>query len=260
MTRRWLDDLREGPFIVRVLNGVTPLEAIDDEVDRWHSTKDPEPTDTLCHFLGMTETEYVLWVKDPKNLTVIINERRYRKNNRRVTVYGDWINPNQGEGRYQDTLRRLRALIAGGSQLFYDDDTTMGNKSTVVSWGLCDDSLDVYPEKNDHTFPNQFPGRSSPRNQPEKAYCPMDRLADAPPEIQAKQENSGCFYRCRVFKPGEMVPGKPNPKNGKVFHRLRSGSVPTREQALKRYDDLIAKRELVFGKKVTADDGESLWW
>ena len=151
-----------------------------------------------------------------------------------------------GEGRFQDTLRRFRQRIVDGIELIDDDSTFPGAKHTSCSWGLCE-CLDesAYPDANDHTFPVDFltRGRLTPRSVSEDGKrCPMDR-ADRRRDVENGMVGRwGCFYRCRVFRP------KP-----------RGAKPPTREEAIKLYDDLIAEREAKHGKRTTANDGEDQW-
>jgi len=170
---------------------------------------------------------------------------------RRRTNFGTPINPNMGEGRFQDALRRFRASIAAGAEMDADDCTMTGSKYTHSSWGLCScKNVKDYPEVNDHTFPqrivddmeNKYPVLLSPRDPPKGAMCPMER----PPK---PNDLNGCFYRCRIF----------NPKKGTLPPGERVARPPTREEALALYDAMIADREKRFGKKVTADDGEQNW-
>lgn len=147
---------------------------------------------------------------------------------------------SQQFGRYQDKLRTLRAAIAGGLELQLLDDTFPGNKTTYATWGLCTNSPEVYGSKNDHIFPEAFEKRHriTERSPPEGASCPLDR---GTVKDEYKLGSSGCFFRCRLFKP------------------LPRNAVESRESALKRYDLLIEKREAQFGRKTTADDNEQGW-
>lgn len=252
------------PFIVRVLAGAAKLEDIDDEVDAWHKTgpkpgDEPNPyeaPDPLHEWLGLTKSEYARFVASEAALRDIVAERRAANDARRRTFDDEPINPDMGEGRYQDTLRRFRARIAEGLALDLDDSDFPGDKYTSASWGLCcDNDLKAYPDLNDHTFPARLAKdmRSkhemllSPRDPPEGATCPMDRGLQKPDPLNPGHQ--GCFYRCRLFRPvkGTLPPGERTPRP------------PTREEALKLYDDLIAVRERQFGRKTTADDGEARW-
>lgn len=150
---------------------------------------------------------------------------------RRLTVFGTLINPNMGEGRYQDALRRFRDKIEKGAPFDAEDSCAVGDKYTSCSWGLCScrNAAD-WPDANDHLFPEDFVqrGRISPRYRDRDRACPLG----------AATESQGCFYQCRVFQ-----------------HR----QPPSREEVLKLYDELIQKREQEHGRRVTADDGESAW-
>lgn len=137
-----------------------------------------------------------------------------------------------------------------------DDSNEIGNKYTSGSWGLCSCSdVKAYPDINDHVFPNRLVDDMakgygvllSPRDPPEGATCPMDRGLQKPDPFN--HGHSGCFYRCRLFKPvkGTLPPGE------------RVARPPTREEALALYDVLIAAREAQHGRKTTQDDAEAHW-
>lgn len=115
--------------------------------------------------------------------------------------------------RYLLALERMRQRIAGGLPLMAEDSTTIGNKYTDCSWGLCSDDREQWPDAEDHIWPQQFEreGRVAPLDIPHVG-CPMDRR-----EPSTKDMN-GCFYTCRIFSPERGVPR------------------PTREQALELYD------------------------
>jgi hypothetical protein len=96
-------------------------------------------------------------------------------------------------------LKRVRALIAGGLKLDFDDNDTPGNKSTECSWGL----------------PNPLPGIIRYRTHGQ--FCPLDKRP------MTEGHADGCFYHCRLFqaRPNKGIP------------------VPTREEALAFYDAAI---------------------
>jgi hypothetical protein len=60
----------EETFVDRCLQGEALISEIDDFVDRWHDAVDEERS--LAEFLGLTESEYALWVKQPSALKLII--------------------------------------------------------------------------------------------------------------------------------------------------------------------------------------------
>jgi hypothetical protein len=96
--------------------------------------------------------------------------------------------------RYVAALERFKKFIEGGGELKYYDDTTTGSKNSECTWGLCDQSPEMWPEKKDHTWPHSFEteGRSAPLLPPEGHGCPMDK--------REKKSRWGCFYHCRVFQ------------------------------------------------------------
>jgi len=59
-------------FVELCLSGERLPEEIDDFVDDWH---EQAPSSTLHRFLGMTKSEYNLWVIDPSVLHFILDAR-----------------------------------------------------------------------------------------------------------------------------------------------------------------------------------------
>jgi len=164
---------------------------------------------------------------------------------RRRTIHGDEpINPDFGEGRWQDALRRMRERIAAGLELDAWDCTAIGNKDTHCSWGMCSNDIEQWPDKDDHAWPVQFEERQrvAPRTPP--GGCPLDTRTGTPEESRW-----GCFYHCRVFRYREI---------GYTGHRRSEDKNRGRKVALQLYDDVIAAREAEYGKKTTADDDEPL--
>lgn len=107
--------------------------------------------------------------------------------------------------RYIAALRRIKGFIAGGRDLHFLDNTTLGSKSTVCTWGLCDDSAETWPDADDHKWPDDFRdhGRVAPRDQEAGQWCPLDRNLGDPEKRGLFESVCGCFYRCRVFQPGQ---------------------------------------------------------
>ena len=64
---------RPPTFIDLYLSGKCVPEDIDDFVDAWHERPGKQE---LYEFLGMTEDEYSLWVRDPDVLPHIAHARR----------------------------------------------------------------------------------------------------------------------------------------------------------------------------------------
>lgn len=56
-------------FIEMCVTGKAAASNIDDYVDPWHEGGDPR---SLPEFLGMSETEYSLWVERPSAINVMI--------------------------------------------------------------------------------------------------------------------------------------------------------------------------------------------
>jgi hypothetical protein len=64
----------QATFVYRCMTGEVEPEAIDDEVDAWHTAAEGSPTSklTLRQYLGMREDEYVQWMKDSSALYKIL--------------------------------------------------------------------------------------------------------------------------------------------------------------------------------------------
>lgn len=114
--------------------------------------------------------------------------------------------------RHLAALERILEQIKGGLKLFFYDDTTIGDKSTHCSWGLCSENKEQWPDVEDHLWPYQFEkeGRVAPLYRENHQHCPFDA-------IQNDDFRSGCFYSCMIFQ-----------------HNLRE-----RGQAIIRYQQII---------------------
>jgi hypothetical protein len=65
----------QNSFIDLCLEGKVLPDQIDDFVDAWHSAARDQP---LHEYLGMKESEYSLWLRDPDTLSYIVKARRER--------------------------------------------------------------------------------------------------------------------------------------------------------------------------------------
>lgn len=156
---------------------------------------------------------------------------------RRRTVFDTPINPDFGEGRWQDALRRMRARIAAGLEFVAWDSDAIGAKDTHCSWGMCSNDLEQWPDKDDHTFPDDFEERERVSPRSARGGCPLDKRTGT-----SREDGMwGCFYNCRVFNYGE-IDGEKRPED--------------RKRTLELYDRAIAERESAHGRKTTADDRE----
>lgn len=101
--------------------------------------------------------------------------------------------------RYQVALARLRRLIAEGLPLVYEDSTTLGDKYTHCSWGLCSRDVAAWIDAEDHLWPDQFRAndRVAPKYRTGKQRCPWDQRQESQND---KEMQRGCFHSCRIFK------------------------------------------------------------
>jgi hypothetical protein len=60
-------------FMDLCLAGETLASDINDYIDAWHESKDNGQS--IAEFLGMTQSEYALWVEKPSSLKLIIFSR-----------------------------------------------------------------------------------------------------------------------------------------------------------------------------------------
>lgn len=63
-------------FIEDCINGNAKLSEANDYIDQWHESKTDLP---IYEFLGMTTTEYELFVKDEKYLETIFTAHKENK-------------------------------------------------------------------------------------------------------------------------------------------------------------------------------------
>lgn len=87
-------------YIDLLMTGEALLEEIDDFVDLWHEVC---PGEKIHQFLGMTKSEYGLWVQEPDMLPFIVKARRER------AELLDFVNDNYDE-------LRLAARASNASQ------------------------------------------------------------------------------------------------------------------------------------------------
>jgi len=58
--------------------------------------------------------------------------------------------------RYLKVLQRQRDRILNGIELNYFDCTEHGDQDNQVSWGLCSRDKEVWPDPEDHLWPDEF--------------------------------------------------------------------------------------------------------
>lgn len=143
--------------------------------------------------------------------------------------------------RYLKALKRIRQQIAEGPELSYYDDTTIGNKDTSATWGLCSSFAEQWPDAEDHLWSDQFRdgGRVAPKYRVRGQSCPFDDPEDGYARMDNLEDPRGCFWRCRVFQAG---------------HRGFIGP-PSREEALELYDLAIERARTRM--EVADEDGDA---
>jgi hypothetical protein len=64
---------KQIPFIDLYLEGRASADDINTSIDAWHAGSGKEP---IYRYLGMTEEEYALWLRDPDVLPQIARARK----------------------------------------------------------------------------------------------------------------------------------------------------------------------------------------
>ena len=120
-------------------------------------------------------------------------------------------------------LKRIKKAVHDTLKLDGDDCTMVGMKHTECSWGLCNDTPEMWPDAKDHLWPYEFlnTGRSAPLYHG-AGTCPMDKRRYWNKQGKPNESVQGCFYSCRFFGRG------PKPK---------------REEYLKMIGERIAELE-----------------
>jgi hypothetical protein len=102
-------------FIELCLKGRALVEDVDDFVERWHRANDDT---TLYEFLGLSQTEYSLWINDPDVLPYVMYARREQKPFTQVIIddyYDDVrLTDRTGQGA---RMRLLREWLERHGQL-----------------------------------------------------------------------------------------------------------------------------------------------
>lgn len=102
------------------------------------------------------------------------------------------------DASYLRALERNRERIANGLELNAVDSITPGNKFTEASWGLCSKEAELWPDKEDHLFPDRMGTDIAATKYREYHHvCPMDTR---------ERGAMGCFYTCRIFQPKYVTP------------------------------------------------------
>lgn len=119
--------------------------------------------------------------------------------------------------QYKAQLLLFKKAIEDGLELKYFDDTTIGDKDTQATWGLCSRVKEMWPDKETHLWPDDI--RDSEyiygiKYLKGNQFCPFDK--------RDKHNGQGCFYSCKIFQATKKDP------------------IPTREEAIKLYDRRIS--------------------
>jgi hypothetical protein len=92
-------------FIELCLKGNALMEEIDDYVERWHNGAEKV---SLRDFLGMSKSEFSLWINDPDVLPYIIFSRREERPF--VQVVNDNYYSNARLAARSDQAQKIRLL------------------------------------------------------------------------------------------------------------------------------------------------------
>jgi hypothetical protein len=131
------------------------------------------------------------------------------------------------QDRWVLALKRMLGLIEGGVALHSEDSTEIGNKYTTCTWGMCFESRKLWPDAEDHLWPDEFTkrGRIAPLYRDRGQLCPMDLRARDSHAVVLLTPPDGCFYSCSVFQ------------------ATKTKRAPTREQTIEFYKLAIHRAE-----------------
>jgi hypothetical protein len=112
--------------------------------------------------------------------------------------------------QYKEVMERLAGVVKSGSiKLNGFDSDAVGDRDTQCTWGLCGENPFVYHSADMHLFPEQLPGRLSPKYKEKHHRCPFE-------DPLARNQTSGCFYRCRFFQQNK----RPSKVEWEVWYKL----------------------------------------
>lgn len=98
------------------------------------------------------------------------------------------------KSRFLLALKRLRKYVEKTKFVAIDSED-VGDKYTYCSWGMCCDSPKVFPDKQDHIWPEQGVrnGKVSPIELGKGHLCPHDMR-------KSNNDINGCFFTCAYKK------------------------------------------------------------
>ena len=136
-----------------------------------------------------------------------------------------WAEIRLPASEYRIALERQLARLKAGAPIDGYDDTTIGDKSTECSGGLCWESAELWGGRLAMRFvPAEGPSRGSQRSRYRDHPCPLD--------YRENPSTYGCFYNCRFFNPRKMDRSK---KRGQRI--TTPEAIPLYEAALARLDE-----------------------
>lgn len=102
-------------FVSRALAGeILDLEAIDDEIDRWHGAS---TSMSLPEWLGLSDDEYALFVEKPEALAVILMARRHDQPLREFLAMVDGPMALAARGAKPAEVESIRAWLKSTGRL-----------------------------------------------------------------------------------------------------------------------------------------------
>lgn len=100
---------------------------------------------------------------------------------------------NLTDDQYLELLQRIRSSLDNVPRVSGYDCTDIGNKSTDVNVGLCNEEFTTLDTA---LFPDEYPERLASKYREDHHRCPLDYRAMEQLTLQ------GCFYTCSYFKRG----------------------------------------------------------
>ena len=130
-----------------------------------------------------------------------------------------WDNTDMPVSEYRIALERQLARLKQGMRIIGYDDTTIGDKNTECTGGMCWEGEELWGGRLAMRFmPAEGPHNGKQRARYRPLACPLDRR-DNP-------SRWGCFYHCRFFNPEKEAKRITTPE-----------AIPLYEAALARLDE-----------------------
>jgi hypothetical protein len=119
---------------------------------------------------------------------------------------------------YLFALEKQKERIENNLPLNAINSDEYGNNYTYCSWGLCCTDKEIWPNPEDHLWPDQFVKneRLAPKYRTKGQECPFDDKTKPGYELNSP---NGCYYRCMIFQRSQNK--KPTKKEAIILYQIK---------------------------------------